>query len=85
MNVRMVVGAVYSSVTRYRSTMSHQRSRAGVSGVPSYMSDVAPFASGPYTMYEWPVTQPMSAAHHHRSDSGLRSKTSWWVHEQPVR
>src|SRR5438132_4452433 len=41
MNVRIVVGAVYRIVTLYFSTIDHQRSRAGVSGVPSYMTDVA--------------------------------------------
>ena len=28
----------------------HQRSHAGVSGAPSYMTPVVAFASGPYTM-----------------------------------
>ena len=32
---RIAVGAVYRIVTPYRSTMSHQRSRSGKSGVPS--------------------------------------------------
>jgi hypothetical protein len=49
-------------VTLYFCTISHHRPRCGVSGVPSYITLVAPLASGPYTMYEWPVTQPMSAA-----------------------
>ena len=47
MNVRITVGAVYRIVTRYFSTISHQRPRCGVSGVPSYMTDVARLASGP--------------------------------------
>src|SRR3954452_11295324 len=47
MNVRIAVGAVYSFVTLYFSTIDHQRSRLGVSGVPSYITDVTPFASGP--------------------------------------
>ena len=31
------------------------------------MTLVAPVHSGPYTMYEWPVIQPMSAVHHQMS------------------
>ena len=55
--------------------MSFQnRSRSGQSGAPSYMSTVAPLASGPYTTYEWPVTQPTSAVHQKMSSS-RRSKT----------
>src|SRR4029079_556479 len=67
MNARIAVGAQYRIDTLYCSMISHQRSHAGVSGVPSYMTPVVPFASGPYTMYEWPVTQPMSAAHQYTS------------------
>ncbi len=47
MNVRIAVGAVYSNVTPYFSTISHQRPLCGVSGVPSYITCVAPLASGP--------------------------------------
>src|SRR4051812_16026818 len=47
MNVRIAVGAVYSSVTRYFSMISHHRPWWGVSGVPSYMTCVAPFDIGP--------------------------------------
>ncbi len=47
MNVRMAVGAVYSSVTPYFWTISQNRPWCGVSGVPSYMTWVAPLASGP--------------------------------------
>ncbi len=79
MNVRMAVGAVYRIVTPYFCTISQKRPWCGVSGVPSYMTCVAPFASGPYTMYECPVTQPTSAVHQYTSVSGLRSKTAWWV------
>src|SRR5690349_19605645 len=50
MNVRMVVGAVYRMVIRYRSIISHQRCSFGVFGVPSYRNEVARLASGPYTM-----------------------------------
>src|SRR5664279_163985 len=50
MNVRIVVGAVYRIEILYFPIIDHQRSRAGVSGVPSYMKDVVRFASGPYTM-----------------------------------
>src|SRR6185295_16605478 len=38
------------------------------------MTSVTPSASGPYTTYEWPVTQPTSAVHQNTSES-LRSKT----------
>src|SRR2546425_1001930 len=47
----------------YFSTIRQNRSLSGWSGVPSYMTVVAPLASGAYTMYECPVTQPMSAVH----------------------
>ena len=47
MHARIAVGAVYIVVTRYFSTSAHQRSLPGVSGVPSYISEVAPLASGP--------------------------------------
>ena len=47
MNVRIVVGAVYRIVILYFSIISHQRCSFGVFGVPSYMNDVARFASGP--------------------------------------
>jgi hypothetical protein len=53
--------------------MSHQRSLSGKSGVPSYRTPVVPLVSGPNTMYEWPVTQPMSAAHQY-TESGFTSK-----------
>src|SRR5689334_16110258 len=79
--VRISVGAVYRMVTLYFSTISQNRPRFGVSGVPSYMTWVAALDMGPYTMYEWPVTQPMSAVHQYTSVSGLRSKTAWWVYE----
>ena len=49
-NVRIAVGAVYRIVMRYFSTSSQNRPRCGVSGVPSYMTCVAPLDSGPYTM-----------------------------------
>ena len=47
MNVRIAVGAQYRIETLYFLTISHQRPRSGVSGVPSYMTEVAPLASGP--------------------------------------
>src|SRR4051794_27374909 len=50
MYVRMAVGAVYRIVALYFSMIDQMRSRLGVSGVPSYMIDVAPLVSGPYTM-----------------------------------
>src|SRR4051794_14284871 len=80
MNVRIVVGAVYKMLILYFSIISNQRCSFGVFGVPSYMNDVVRFASGPYTMYEWPVIQPISAPHQYRSSSGFRSKTAWCVH-----
>ncbi len=63
MKARMAVGAVYRMVTPCRSMMSQKRSFSGQSGAPSYSITVAPRASGPYTTYEWPVTQPTSAVH----------------------
>ena len=47
MNMRMTVGAQYRMVALYLLMISHQRPRSGVSGVPSYMTEVAPLASGP--------------------------------------
>src|SRR5256885_8776170 len=47
---RIAVGAVYRIVTPYRSTISHQRSLSGKSGVPSYMTEVVWLQRGPYTM-----------------------------------
>src|SRR5919202_4891714 len=64
--------------------ISHQRPWCGVFGVPSYMTHVAPLASGPYTMYEWPVTQPTSAVHQ-KTSSSFRSKTYLWVDAVPTR
>src|SRR3954471_23548494 len=46
MKVRMAVGAVYRIDTLYRSTIDHHRSLPPASGVPSYITCVAPFASG---------------------------------------
>lgn len=42
---------------------------SGYIGVDSNMTEVAPFTKGPYTMYEWPVIQPMSATHANMSPS----------------
>src|SRR3977135_1336141 len=50
MNVRIAVGAQYRIVTLYFSMMDPHRSLSGKSGLPSYMTPVAPFASGPNTM-----------------------------------
>src|SRR3954469_25644359 len=44
MNVRIAVGAQYRIMTPYFSMIDQIRSRDGVSGVPSYMTDVAPLA-----------------------------------------
>src|SRR5688500_16425412 len=44
MKVRIAVGAVYRIVTPYSSTIDHQRSRPPASGVPSYITCVAPLA-----------------------------------------
>ena len=43
----MAVGAQYKIVTPYFAMISHQRPLCGVSGVPSYMTDVTPLESGP--------------------------------------
>src|SRR3954463_11715982 len=50
MKVRIAVGAQYRIVTPYFSMIDHHRSLSGKSGVPSYITPVAPLASGPYTM-----------------------------------
>lgn len=47
----MAVGAVYNCATLYVSTICQYRSLSGKNGVPSNITDVAPFASGPYTTY----------------------------------
>src|SRR5256885_5679466 len=49
MKARIAVGAQYRIETLYSSTICHQRSHAGVSGVPSYMTLVAAVARGPQT------------------------------------
>src|SRR5437773_5304195 len=84
MNVRIAVGAQYRIETLYFSMIDHQRSLSGKSGVPSYMTPVEPFASGPNTMYECPVTQPMSAAHQYTSLS-FTSKMRRCVADTPAR
>src|SRR5947207_13210305 len=48
------------------------------------MTVVAPLASGPYTTYEWPVTQPTSAVHQCTSSSRM-SHTHLCVAVMPVR
>ena len=48
-------------VAAVSSTTCHSRPGSGQVGTPSKITTVAPDASGPYTMYEWPVIQPMSA------------------------
>src|SRR5688572_6038871 len=83
-NVRMAVGAVYRMLTPYFSMMRQKRSLSGQSGVPSYMTTVAPLESGPYTTYEWPVTQPISAVHQYVSSS-RKSKMYFVVAVTPVR
>ena len=47
MKVRIAVGAQYRMFTLCFSMISHQRPLCGVSGVPSYITDVVPLASGP--------------------------------------
>src|SRR5256886_2547496 len=84
MNARIAVGAVYRIVMSYSSIIRQNRSGSGQSGAPSYMKTLAPFARGPYTMYEWPVTHPMSAVHQNRSSS-FRSKTYFVVVATPTR
>ena len=84
MNARIAVGAVYRMVTPWRSTIDQKRSRSGQSGAPSYITQVAPLASGPYTRYECPVTHPTSAVHQ-KTSSSFRSKTSCVVAATPVR
>ncbi|CAB4724941.1 unannotated protein [freshwater metagenome] len=46
-HVRINVGAVYKIVTPYLATSSKMRPLCGVSGVPSYITCVAPLISGP--------------------------------------
>ena len=46
-HVRINVGAVYKIVTPYFATISKIRPLCGVSGVPSYITCVAPLISGP--------------------------------------
>src|SRR5436309_1344242 len=59
MNARIAVGAVYRIVMSYSSTIRQNRSGSGQSGAPSYMKTRAPFARGPYTMYDWRVPGPV--------------------------
>ena len=60
LSTRAAVGAENMTLTLYFSTMCHQMPGSGRSGVPSYMMVHMPAIKGPYTMYEWPTTQPMS-------------------------
>src|SRR6478609_3922137 len=83
MNARIAVGAVYRMVTPCFSHSSQKRSLSGQSGAPSYITHVAPLARGPYTRYEWPVTQPTSAVHQNTSSS-RRSNTICVVAVTPV-
>src|SRR5579859_1040443 len=50
MKVRIEVGAVYMMVILYFSINCQKRSLSGKSGAPSYITVVAPLASGPYTI-----------------------------------
>src|SRR5690625_7274746 len=43
---RMLEGAQYKMVTPYFSTISHQRPRCGVAGVPSWSSELVALANG---------------------------------------
>jgi hypothetical protein len=54
------------------------RPASGNVGTPSKTTSVAPTASGPYAMYVWPVTHPMSAVHQKRS-VGLMSNVHFIV------
>ncbi len=46
-------------------------SESGYVGTPSYITLVVPSASGPSTMQEWRVIQPMSAKHHYVSSGWM--------------
>src|SRR5207249_11277132 len=46
-NARIAVGAVYRMLMRYSSMIFQKRSGCGQFGAPSYITVVAPFASGP--------------------------------------
>jgi hypothetical protein len=71
-------------LTPWRAMIDQNRSRSGQSGAPSYITQVAPLASGPYTRYEWPVIHPTSAVHQ-KTSSSRRSKTTFVVAATPVR
>src|ERR1035437_11107962 len=71
-------------LTLWSSMIFQKRSFAGKFGAPSYITTVAPLASGPYTTYECPVTQPISAVHQYVSSS-CKSKTSFDVKYGCVR
>src|SRR5579862_8940614 len=47
MKVRIAVGAVYRMLTLCFSMTAQKRSKAGQLGAPSYITQVAPFCSGP--------------------------------------
>ena len=61
-------------LTLWRWMTSQNRPAFGNVGTPSNTTSVAPTASGPYVMYECPVTQPMSAVHQ-KTSVGLMSNT----------
>src|ERR1700729_1369541 len=58
---RMAVGAMYKMLTLNFSTISQKRPGVGHEGIPSNITTVAPWVSGPYAIYECPVIQPISA------------------------
>src|ERR1700739_3456223 len=64
---RIAVGAEYKILTLCVSTTSQQRPSSGQVGMPSNISVVAPCESGPYTIEEWPVIQPISAVQKYTS------------------
>ena len=54
---------IYSEMLK--SNMDTQTLRVSIANPTNTL--VAPWAIGPYVMYEWPVIQPMSAVHQYTS------------------
>ncbi|VWC14789.1 hypothetical protein BDO18943_05484 [Burkholderia dolosa] len=65
-------------MTLWSPIIFQKRPASGQVGTPSNTTCVPPHASGPYVMYVWPVTQPMSAVHQNTS-VGFQSKVHFIV------
>ncbi|WP_222122835.1 hypothetical protein, partial [Kocuria rhizophila] len=66
---------LYSILTPYFSTISHNPPRSPHSPLPSYITSLPPFTTPAYLMYLSPLTHPTSALHQYTSLSPFTSNT----------